>query len=103
MCAGDGLADIVGRRYGQDNKLPWSQSKSVPGSLAMFLGGFAMSTALTLYFASFNLVTYDQHTFLAMAAISLAATTLESLDEFIAIDDNISVPLLCACLGLWLL
>ena len=103
MCAGDGLADIVGRRYGQDRKLPWSKSKSIPGSAAMFGGGLAMASMLTIYFGSFGLVTYDERTFVALAAISLAATLLESLDEIFAIDDNISVPLLSACMGLWLL
>jgi phytol kinase len=103
MCAGDGLADIVGRRFGQGRKLPWSQSKSVPGSAAMFGGGLAMASALTVYFGMFGLVTYDEWTFVTMAGISLAATLLESLDELISVDDNISVPLLSTCLGLWLL
>ena len=37
MCGGDGLADIVGRRYGSA-KLPFNHSKSWVGSLAMFTG-----------------------------------------------------------------
>jgi dolichol kinase len=105
MCAGDGLADIVGRRFGQSpaSKLPWSRSKSVPGSAAMFVGGFAMAAALTAYFGYFGLVTYDEQTLATMALISLAATALESLDEFVQLDDNLSVPLLSCGLGLWLL
>ena len=103
MCAGDGLADIVGRRWGGENKLPWSHYKSVPGSMAMFLGGFSMAAALTVYFGSFGLVAYDERTFVVMAGIALAGSILESLDEFVALDDNISVPLLSAALGIWLL
>ena len=38
MCGGDGAADIVGRAFGRV-KLPWSDSKSYAGSLAMLLGG----------------------------------------------------------------
>lgn len=34
---GDGLADIVGRRFG-GVKLPWNSNKSWAGSLAMFIG-----------------------------------------------------------------
>ena len=37
MCGGDGLADVVGRRYGSA-KLPFNHSKSWVGSLAMFTG-----------------------------------------------------------------
>ncbi len=43
MCGGDGLADIVGRRWGAGNKLPWNSAKSVAGSLAMLLGGTLMA------------------------------------------------------------
>ena len=38
MCGGDGLADVVGRRLGQGNRLPWNQAKSWAGSAAMLLG-----------------------------------------------------------------
>ena len=37
MCGGDGLADIVGRKFGAA-KLPFNKSKSWAGSLAMFAG-----------------------------------------------------------------
>lgn len=33
-----GLADIVGRRFGKGNPLPWNPEKSWAGSAAMFLG-----------------------------------------------------------------
>lgn len=38
MCGGDGLADVVGRRLGQGNRLPWNPAKSWAGSAAMLLG-----------------------------------------------------------------
>ncbi len=38
MCGGDGLADIVGRRLGSGNQLPWNPEKSWAGSAAMFFG-----------------------------------------------------------------
>lgn len=37
MCGGDGLADIIGRKYGTV-KLPFNKAKSWAGSLAMFTG-----------------------------------------------------------------
>ena len=45
MCGGDGLADIVGRRLGAGNPLPWNAAKSWAGSLAMMLGERGCSTA----------------------------------------------------------
>jgi len=43
VCGGDGLADIVGRKLGGSNPLPWNKAKSWAGSIGMLLGGFAMS------------------------------------------------------------
>ena len=40
MCGGDGLADVVGRRWGASGRLPWNPDKSWAGSAAMLLGGF---------------------------------------------------------------
>lgn len=47
MCAGDGFADIVGRKFGDSStsKLVWNKSKSYVGSLAFVVASFA-STAL---------------------------------------------------------
>lgn len=42
MCGGDGLADIVGRRFGSA-KLPYNSGKSWAGSAAMFGGGSVMA------------------------------------------------------------
>ncbi len=43
-----GLADIVGRRFGKGNPLPWNPEKSWAGSTAMFLGAH-LSLLLTAY------------------------------------------------------
>ncbi|XP_010556037.1 PREDICTED: farnesol kinase, chloroplastic-like [Tarenaya hassleriana] len=42
LCAGDGMADIVGRRLGTE-KLPYNRSKSIAGSIAMATSGFTAS------------------------------------------------------------
>ena len=49
-CAG--LADVVGRRLGAGNKLPFNPAKSFAGSAAMFLGslGFATRYGFCLHF-----------------------------------------------------
>jgi phytol kinase len=45
MCGGDGIADIVGRKF-NSAKLSWSKDKSIAGSIAVFLGGFVMSAVI---------------------------------------------------------
>ncbi|KAK3011846.1 hypothetical protein RJ639_011752 [Escallonia herrerae] len=42
MCGGDGVADIMGRRFG-DLKIPYNQQKSWAGSISMFVVGFVIS------------------------------------------------------------
>ncbi|CAA2954038.1 probable phytol kinase 3, chloroplastic [Olea europaea subsp. europaea] len=42
LCAGDGIADIVGRRFGK-HKLPYNRNKSIVGSIAMATAGFLAS------------------------------------------------------------
>ena len=49
-CGGDGLADIVGRRFGSSNRYPFSMGKSFAGSLGMFVGGFGLSLIMLLIF-----------------------------------------------------
>jgi len=99
MCGGDGLADILGRSLGKDLPLPWNPQKSWPGTIAMFFGGFLVSVLLTLYFSYFGFVSYDLVTIQKLAALSGAASILESLPINHAIDDNVSVPIFVALLG----
>lgn len=49
MCGGDGLADLVGRRWGTV-KLPFNVAKSWAGSAAMLVGGFAFAFAFVAFF-----------------------------------------------------
>ena len=49
MCGGDGLADIVGRRWGK-YKLPFNVDKSWIGSTAMFLGSGCFGLSLLALF-----------------------------------------------------
>jgi len=103
MCGGDGLADVVGRRWGKA-KLPFSSQKSWAGSSAMFLGSVAFGFG---YLAMFNGWGYFQPTlallplFGKVGAIALAATVIEAL-PFPDID-NITLTLTVIVLGLWLL
>ena len=45
MCGGDGLADVLGRRFGRA-KLPWNPQKTWIGSLGMLLGGWVFAAGI---------------------------------------------------------
>ncbi|MFC2055006.1 diacylglycerol/polyprenol kinase family protein [Chloroflexota bacterium] len=97
VCGGDGLADIIGRRFGK-LKLSWSGSKSWAGSLGMFFGGWSLSiiiVALYIYADIFfgPLTIYIP----AISLIAFAATIVETIP--IPDIDNISIALISLVLG----
>ncbi len=103
MCGGDGLADVIGRRFGAV-KIPFNQEKSFAGSAAMFGGGFLFAL---IFVAAFNAwgyfyqpVTFPSALY-AIAVISFVAMIVESF-PFQDID-NITITLAAISFGLWLL
>lgn len=101
MCGGDGLADVMGRRFGRV-KLPFNADKSWAGSAAMFAGGFLFAFAFVAWFDSLG---YFQPPLDVMrvagviALISLVATAIEAL-PFRDID-NITLTAVAVVLGWW--
>lgn len=91
MAVGDGVADIFGRRFGK-TKWPFVKNKSVEGSAAFVLGGFAASLAMIEVFHA------SGHTALTAASAAPAVLLISFLAAAIElvpgkyIDDNISVP-----------
>lgn len=101
MCGGDGLADVVGRRWGRA-KLPFNPRKSWAGSAAMLVGGFAFAfgfVALFNTFGNFSPPLDLTQTAFVLAAITLVATAIEAL-PFPDID-NITLTLVAVVLALW--
>eukprot|EP01031_Cornospumella_fuschlensis_P027916 gene27917-33712_t len=100
MAAGDGLADIVGRRFGKV-KWPFDAKKSIAGSLAFVAGGFLVS-ALSLYWMQYTgCMQFDVMRNLApLLLISLLSAAVELVP---GVDDNISVPVCAAALAYVLL
>jgi len=91
LCGGDGLADIVGRRWGR-MKLPWSRDKSWAGSLAFVLGGGLLTVLVAAVYVGLGAWPGPLAAYLAPAAgVALAAALIESLPwrEM----DNLVVPL----------
>lgn len=103
MAAGDGLADLVGRRYGKDNKWFFSKDKSIAGSLAFFVGASSCSIALAWWFAyTGTLVPSMEFADIAVRIIFISA--ISAIVELIPlVDDNWSVPLTAAILAAALL
>jgi len=103
MAAGDGMADIVGRRFGKNNKWPFSSSKSIAGSLAFIvfsslcaigLGTWLQYTGTISTVYSFGEMTSK------IVFISFASAMVELLPFG---DDNWNVPLAAAALSMLLL
>ncbi|KAK1571655.1 hypothetical protein Q3G72_020797 [Acer saccharum] len=93
MCAGDGFADIIGRRFGS-MKIFYNPKKSWAGSISMFTSGFLISSGMLYYYSVLGYFKLDWVlTMEKVALVCLVATVVESLPTTHLIDDNISVPL----------
>ncbi|MCJ7622164.1 MAG: phosphatidate cytidylyltransferase [Anaerolineaceae bacterium] len=100
MCGGDGLADIIGKKYGRA-KLPWSRRKSFAGSFGVFAGGIILTILIfSIYISAAKfqgpLTRYGP----AILGIAFVSTMVESIP--VRDIDNISVPLIAVILGMLL-
>lgn len=98
LCAGDGVADIAGRRFGHA-KLPYNRDKSYAGTIAMFLAGFIASVLYMCYFQLFGFVEENWTMVISFGVTSLAAAVVESLPISTRLDDNLTVPLASVLVG----
>ena len=100
MCGGDGIADVVGRRF-PSAKLPHSPEKSVAGSLGVFFGGWILSAFVLFIYVQMGVFTGPFSAFLMpITVISVVSTIIESLPQKDV--DNITVTVAAAALG-WFL
>ncbi|TVU36706.1 hypothetical protein EJB05_18650 [Eragrostis curvula] len=98
LCAGDGIADVVGRRLGTE-KLPYNPNKSYAGSIAMALAGFLASIGYMHYFHAFGFIEETWQMALGFLVVSVAATLVESHPISTELDDNLTVPLTSFIVG----
>ncbi|MBY9015150.1 MAG: hypothetical protein KGD68_05595 [Candidatus Lokiarchaeota archaeon] len=80
VSGGDGLADIIGRKYGGEKKFGIKKSeKTIIGSIGMLGGSILVSSILVLIFSlevpNFNLITL----ILPIIIVSIVATVVEAL------------------------
>ncbi|XP_004500292.1 probable phytol kinase 3, chloroplastic [Cicer arietinum] len=98
MCAGDGMADIVGRRFGS-KKISYNKNKSYAGSIAMASSGFLASIGFMWYFSSFGYMEGSWKHVIGFLVVSIVATVVESLPISTDLDDNLTVPLTSILVG----
>jgi len=97
LCGGDGLADIVGRRWGK-HKIPWNPGKSWLGSIGMFFGGWLISLGvLAVYLAAGYFPANAPNLLPAVTWVALAATLVETLP--VTDVDNITITLTALVVG----
>lgn len=100
LCGGDGVADMVGRRV-KSAKLPWSQKKTVAGSLAVFFGGGILALLVVAIYISVGVFAGNIGDYLLpITLIALVGMFVESL-PFKDVD-NLTVTLVAVLLGGWL-
>jgi phytol kinase len=100
LCGGDGLADIVGRRI-KSRPIPWSKSKTIGGTLAMFVGSFVLTVFIFFVFSQAGIFKISlADALLRIGLLSLLAAFVETIPmkDF----DNLSVPIAVVIAGLWL-
>ena len=100
MCGGDGVADVIGRGV-RSRKLPWSPNKSVAGSLAVLVGGWALAIlVVSIYLSAGVFAGVISDYVLPLALIAFAGMLVESL-PFKDVD-NLTVTITAVLLGLWI-
>jgi phytol kinase len=98
LCGGDGLADIVGRRWGKA-RLPWNHGKSYLGSLGMLAGGWLLAVLILGVFVAAGEFPGPLSAYLpAVTWIALAGALVESLP--IPDIDNLTISAAAVALGL---
>ncbi len=100
MCGGDGLADILGRRFGKSH-IPWNHRKSWIGSFGMFSGGLILSIFILAIYISMGIF---NTTLINLIPTILFITFLATIVETLPLQDvdNITVTATAVLLGYFL-
>ncbi len=95
MTWGDGLAALVGQRFGAHPYQIWGEKKSVEGSVMMLLVSYAVVAGVLWAVQGAVLATW-----VVAAIAAMIATILEAISKYGI--DNLSVPLGTAAVCFWL-
>ncbi|GAB5030406.1 phosphatidate cytidylyltransferase [Nannochloropsis oceanica] len=100
MAAGDGMADIVGRRWGE-KKWAFSSTKSYAGTGAFVVSGFLVSVGLIAWFHLWGLV--PALTLGVVGRVGVISVLCAMVELVPWGDDNVSVPVVASVLATALL
>lgn len=104
MAVGDGLADLIGRRYGSTNKWSFNKDKTMAGSAAFVAGSFVGSLGLISWLTRMGTMDSLALSPIALGVRLLAIAIVCAGVELIPVgDDNWSVPISAAILSAILL
>ena len=103
MAAGDGFADIIGRRFGTNNKWFFNESKSIAGSVAFFFASSLCALALVSWLAYAGSLSLSFGTFPLLQRILIISALCAGVELLPFGDDNWNVPISAALLATILL
>ena len=95
MTWGDGLAALVGQRWGRHTYKLWDMQKSWEGSLTMAIISYGVSSLVLLVVQGAG-----WQTWIVSLVVALSATGLEAFSKFGV--DNLTVPVGSAAIAFWL-
>ena len=95
MAWGDGLAALIGKRFGRRVYKLWDMQKTWEGSLTMALVSYGVSLLILL-----NTIGNIWQTWLISLVVALVATGLEAFSKYGI--DNLTVPIGSAAIGFFL-
>lgn len=102
LAAGDGVADLVGRRFGTNNQWP-GLKKSVAGTLGFVAAATITSFGLLLWLQQWGCLTLGFAGLDLLERVALISTVSSFLELVPIGDDNYTVPLSAALLSMLLL
>jgi len=97
------MADIVGRRFGKNNKWPFAPNKSVAGSAAFVVAATLTSTALAAWMSYTGCLTLPLPMVELIPRIALISFFSAGVELLPFVDDNWTVPLSAAVLSILIL
>lgn len=103
LAAGDGLADLIGRRWGKGNVWPGLSGKSVAGTLAFWIASTLTATGLLLWMSYWNCLVLPITGVELVTRLAIIALITALVELIPGTDDNYTVPLSSALLAMILL
>lgn len=108
LCFGDGMAEVLGRRFGQGFSWPfsWASHKSIAGSFAFVLFGFVSSCSIVQWYSWFGLCGLEldtPSTIFSLAVISVVCAAVELAPVSVIGDDNVAIAIVAVLLSTVLL